>query len=247
MLFERGFLRPRQRSGPRLQRLHEMMTAFGDDLDRIGRQQLVVAERGGDSARRLVVFEPGLHVVTAVAAGLEAVDADDLFFVQAGREGNLPVGALEFTFALRPARNEFEFLSGGGKKIGDHRHVGPGGRRLLLRRLRRIDRFGRAGINRRLGEHIIVERQRFLARALGDALAPFLRNEAPIRLGLGGVSGLRLLIFSKRAAILRDCRGRRRRSHRGLPHLGRLRGRRHHGQQDRERTGAGVMVSNANQ
>jgi hypothetical protein len=86
-----------------------------------------------------------------------------------------------------------------------------------------------------------------LARALGDALAPFLRNEAPIRLGLGGVSGLRLLIFSKRAAISRDCRGRRRHSHRGLPHLGRLRGRRHHDQQDRERTGAGVVVSNANQ
>jgi hypothetical protein len=67
-----------------------MMTAFGDDLDRIGRQQLVVAERGGDGARRLVVFEPGLHVVTAVAAGLEAVDADDLFFVQAGRSATCP-------------------------------------------------------------------------------------------------------------------------------------------------------------
>jgi hypothetical protein len=86
-----------------------------------------------------------------------------------------------------------------------------------------------------------------LACALGDALTPFLGDEAPIGLGLGGVSGLRLLIFSERAAILRDCRGRCRRGHRGLAHLGRWRGHRHHGQQDRERTGAGVMVSNANQ
>jgi hypothetical protein len=41
--------------------------------------------------------------------------------------------------------------------------------------------------------------------------------------------------------------GRRRHGHGGLPHLGRLRGRRPHGQQDREHTGTRVMVSNANQ
>jgi hypothetical protein len=150
-----------------------MMTAFSDDLDRIGRQQLVVAERSGDSARRLVVFESGLHVVTAVAAGLEAVDADDLLLVQPGCEGDLPVGALEFAFALRLARNEFEFLSGGGEKVGDHRHIGPGGRRLFLRRLRRIDRLGRAGINRRLGEHIVVDRTALGLRAWRCAHAVF--------------------------------------------------------------------------
>jgi hypothetical protein len=71
-----------------------------------------------------------------------------LLLVEPGRECDLAVGALELVLALRLARNEFELLTGGGEKIGDHRNVRPAGRRLLFRCLGRIDRLGRAGIDR---------------------------------------------------------------------------------------------------
>ena len=37
------------------------MTALGENLAGVCRQQLVVTERRGDCARPLVVFEPGLN------------------------------------------------------------------------------------------------------------------------------------------------------------------------------------------
>src|SRR5262249_6431563 len=151
-----------------------------------------------------------------------------------GCERDLGVSTLEFAFALRLAGQELEFRLGGGKKIGDHRHVRAGGFRFLLRSLRRIERLWRPAIKRRLGEHIIVERQRLPTRALGRAGAPLLTDQAPIGLGFGRKGGLRFLVLGKRAAVLGDRGGRRRRSHRGLALLGGLRAGRHHGQQDRE-------------
>jgi len=62
-----------------------LIAALGNDFDGVRRQQLVVAQRRRDRARPLVVFKPRLHVVVAVAAGLEAIDAHDLLFGQPGR------------------------------------------------------------------------------------------------------------------------------------------------------------------
>src|ERR1700722_4264279 len=184
-----------------------MRAALGDDLNRIRRQQLIVTERCGDRAPGLVAFGAGLHVVAAVATRLKAVDADDLLLPESGRERNLRVGALEFAFALRLARDEFEFLLGGGEKVGHPRDIGSAGSRLLVRRPRRIDRLGRTAINRRLGEDIVLERKRLLTGALGCPLPPLLGNEAPVRLGFGRIGGLRVLIFGERALILGDSGG----------------------------------------
>src|SRR4029077_21200408 len=63
-----------------LELFDELVALFRQDFHRIGRQQLVVAERGGDGPTMLVVFEPGLDVVTAVSGRLEAVNPDDLFW-----------------------------------------------------------------------------------------------------------------------------------------------------------------------
>jgi hypothetical protein len=84
----------RQLHGARRQAFDELIAAFGDDLDGVGRQQLIVAQRRRDRARPLIVFKPRLHVVIAVAADLEAVDAHDLFFGQSGRRGDPGVSAL---------------------------------------------------------------------------------------------------------------------------------------------------------
>ena len=99
----------RQLRGARFQAADELRPLLGDDLDGIRRQQLVVAKRRGDGARPLAVFKPGLDVVIAVAAGLEAVDAHDLLFCQPGRQRDPGVGAFELAVVFRPARRKFEF------------------------------------------------------------------------------------------------------------------------------------------
>src|SRR6202167_3412055 len=88
---------------------YELTAFFGDDLDRVGRKQLIVAERGRDRARLLVVFESSLHVVAAVAASFEAVDPHDLIPGQAGRKRRPGISVLELAFAARQVRNEFKF------------------------------------------------------------------------------------------------------------------------------------------
>ena len=199
----------RQLHGARRQAFDELIAAFGDDLDGVGRQQLIVAQRRRDRARPLIVFKPRLHVVIAVAAGLEAVDTHDLLFGQPGRQGDAGVSAFEFALALRLKWSKLELALGGCEKVGHHRHVRRGRRRLFLR-LRRIARFRRAAIDRRLRQHIIVERDLFTARAFRRPQMPLCGNRAPIRLGRGRVARLDLQIFGQSAAIL-DHRGRKRR------------------------------------
>src|SRR4029077_11224528 len=89
----------------------ELVALFREDFYRIGRQQLIVAERGGDGATMFVVFEPGLDVVTAVSGGLEAVDPDDLVARQTRGKRDLGIAALELGLALRKPWDEFEFLA----------------------------------------------------------------------------------------------------------------------------------------
>src|ERR1700691_6806022 len=140
-------------AGAERESFYELVALFGNDLDRVGRKKLIVAERGSDRARFLVVLESSLHIVAAVAASFEAVDAHNLIPGKPGRERRPGISVLEFAFAARQARNEFKFALRRRKKIGYHRYI----RRRILLRLERIARPGRTGINRGLGEHVIVE------------------------------------------------------------------------------------------
>jgi hypothetical protein len=147
-----------------------------------------------------------------------------LFFRQSRRRGHPGVSALEFAFALRRSWNELEFLLCRGEKIRHHRHISHARRRLFIR-LRGIARFRRPGINRRLGEHVVVDRNRFVVCALGRAQVALLGDPAPIRRGHGSIFLLRVRVLGQRAAILRHCsRGGRRiggqRCHRRFPSVG---------------------------
>jgi hypothetical protein len=97
-------------------------------------------------------------------------------------------------------RREFEFALRRGKKIGDHRHIDSLRRRF---RLERIARLRRPAIDRRLIEHIVVNRKRFAVRAFGVAQLPLRRDLAPIRARGGGVSVVELVIGFQRGVILR--------------------------------------------
>src|SRR5262249_56253732 len=101
----------------------------------------------------LVVFEPGLDVVTAVSGGLEAVNPDDLLSRQTRCKRHFGIGALEFGLALRKPRDELEFLERRRDKVGDHRHIDPRRRNFGLKR---IPRLRRAGVCRRPPEPTIA-------------------------------------------------------------------------------------------
>ena len=136
------------------QRRQHAAAVLGQDRHRIGAEQLVVA----DGRRHRVLagagrLEPGLRVVGAAAAGLEGIDADDLFAGQAGGAGGAGIGALEVEIARRPLRHEIVLFGGGLQEIGDHRDRRPFAWRRAGRL--RIDRSPRAGIERRLREHIV--------------------------------------------------------------------------------------------
>ena len=167
---------------------------------RIGRQQLIVAERGGDGAGVRIIFAAGLDVVAAVAGRFEAVNAHDLISGQPGGQRHASVSAFELIVALRPLRREFEFAFRRGKKVGDHRYIDPLRRRF---RLERIARLWRPAIDRRLREHIVVDRQRFAVRAFGVAQLPLRRDLAPIRARGSGVSVVELVIGFQCGVILR--------------------------------------------
>jgi hypothetical protein len=120
-----------------------------------------------------------LHVVAAIAAGLEGVDAHDLRLSEPGRQGGLCIGALVFHLGLRALRREIEMLRRQSQEIGDHRHVFARRPRRRTRR-RRIDRLRRARIDRRLGQHIVFEHDGLVGAALGVALAPLVGDRLPI-------------------------------------------------------------------
>ena len=183
-----------------LQITKEMAAVFRNDLNGIGRQQLIVAERGGDGASMRIIFAAGLDVVVAVAGCFEAVNAHDLISGQPGRQRHAGVSALELVVALRPLRRELEFAFRRGKKVGDHRHIDPLRRRFGLER---IARLWWPAIDRWLNEHVVVDRKRFAVRAFGVAQLPLRRDLAPIRARGGGVSVVELGIGFQCGAILR--------------------------------------------
>ena len=98
---------------------------------------------------------PAWHVVGAVAAGLERVDADRLFPGEAGGRRDLGVGALELELALRPVRHEAVLRGRGLEEIRNARDrrapAAPARAAAAI-----AGRPRRSGIDRRLGQHIVV-------------------------------------------------------------------------------------------
>ena len=99
------------------------MALLGEQFDAVGGEQLVVADRGRDRARaRPRGAQSRLHVVIAVAAGLERIDPHRLLARQPRRRGDAGIGALELDLAGGPLRRELEMLRRGLQEIGDHRN-----------------------------------------------------------------------------------------------------------------------------
>src|SRR5262249_55382159 len=182
-------------------------------FDCVGAQQRVVAQRGGNRRRAgLRLFEPRLHVVCAVPAGLEGINSHRLFLRQPRGGGGLGVGAFVLHLAARRLRNKIEFLRRCPQKVGHDRHVLPWWR--LLGRRRGIDRFRRARIDRRLGQYIIAERDVLIVAAFGTSQPSLVRGGTPVRVGLGLVFLTREGVFLQFATIFghggrRRCRRRR--------------------------------------
>src|SRR6266536_115182 len=106
-------------------------------------------------------------------------------------------------------------LGGGLEQIGNHGNLLARTRRLLLLFLRlRINRPLRPGIDRRLGQHVIIGRDRLPIAPLGVAAAPLFRDRAPVGAGLFLERGARFLIFPELALVFRDGLRRRGLSHR---------------------------------
>jgi len=201
LALQRGLLRPRGLVGLVAQRLEDDAPMFGQKVDSVGGEQLVVAKCGGNRAAA-GAFQPGLHIVFAIAAGFEAVDADRLILCQAKARRNLGIGALVFDFGRGLARRELEVLLRIGEEIRNHRKRLAWCRR--RRRRRRIDRLWRAAVNRRLGQHVIFGNDGLAVAPLGVARPPLVADRAPI----GGGFFIELLadggVFRVLAAILRD-------------------------------------------
>ena len=220
---QRLMLDPGSRSPFAVEFSDEFGALLRQDFHRIGRQQLVVAERGGDGATVLVIFEPGFDVVTAVSGRFKAVNPHDLVPRQAGGKRRYGVSALKLGLALRKARDEFELLARRCDKIGDHRHIDRSRRNFGLER---IARFRRTGIDRRLRQHIIGQGQRLATGALGIAQLPLIRNQRPVRARCRGIALPRLVVFLERMAVVGHGRSGARRLHQGIGGLAGLRRRR---------------------
>ena len=75
--------RPDEPRRLRRRALDEFMALLGEQLDAVGGQQLVVADRGRDRALA-AMRKARLHVMIAVAAGLERIDPHRLLARQPG-------------------------------------------------------------------------------------------------------------------------------------------------------------------
>src|SRR3954462_4032074 len=139
-----------------LQDIDELIPFLRQEFDAVGGEQLVVAKRGGNCLRAGPRgFQPRLHVVFAVAAGLERIDANGLLLRDAGGRGDPGIGAFVLDLALRLLRSKPEFPRRCFQQVGDHRYIFSG-RRLLDRR-GGIDRSRWSRINRWLAQHVVLE------------------------------------------------------------------------------------------
>ena len=112
--------------GQRQQAAHEFIAMLHHAADRVGVQELRIAERRGNRpALPRNGVDAGLHVVGAHAAGFQRVDAHNLVFGQADLEGFDRILALELRLG-RALGHEAELCLCGGQEIAD------GGKLLFL-------------------------------------------------------------------------------------------------------------------
>ena len=189
-----------QARGSRAQPGEELVAVLGEQAHRVGAEQLVVADRGRDRLRVLVRGQPRLGVVFAVAAGLERIDADRLLAGEARRCGDLGISLLELSLAPRPVGHEVVLLLCRGEEFRDcrDRHRRP--HRIALRR-HVVRRARRAGIDRRMFQHVVDKHDPLAAPALGEARAPLVGDRLPV--------GLSLLLVSRAGADIGFDRGAR--------------------------------------
>ena len=122
-----------------------------------------------------------LHGVIAAAAGLERIDPYRLLARQPGSRRDTGIGAFELNLACGLLRRPLEILARRLQEIADHwnRLVLP--RRPCFRRLRfGIHRPLRPGIDRRLREHVVVERDGEMLAPFGVTATTLLHNRIPI-------------------------------------------------------------------
>ena len=199
----------------RLQRPDELISLLRQELDAVGGQQLVVAERGGNRLRpRSRVFQSRLHIVLAVAAGFERVDPNSLFPGNASSGSNPGVSAFILDLALRLLRNKSEFSRRRLQQVGDDGHVFP--RRRLLHRCVRIDRSWRSCIDRRLRQDVVVDPEVLIAATFAIPRPPLVRDGAPIRVGFGVVLLTGGIVFRHLAIVFDRGKYRLRNAHRRL-------------------------------
>ena len=139
-----------------LQPLDEARPVLDQFVARIGGQQLGIAERRRDAAplfRQRI--DARLHVESALAAGLEGIDAHDMVLGQPVRQRFDRIGALEF--GLRDlARHESIDLAGRLQIVGHHGDIGVGiFRRGIRDFLRQRRRQRRPRIDRRHFAHVV--------------------------------------------------------------------------------------------
>ncbi len=187
-----------------------MVATLGQQFHRVGGQQLIVADRRRDRAaagapRR----EARLHIIVAVAAGLERIDPDDLVPGQPFRGRRSHIGSLEFDLRGRALRRELEMLRGGLDEIRRHRNVFRRTRSLVRLRFGfRIHRPLRASVDRRLLQHIIIGGDLDAVPSLGIADLALFAHRTPIGGGIFFERSAGLLVVFQTALVLRHC-GRR--------------------------------------
>ncbi len=192
-----------QFSSPVVQDLDETLPLPGQQARGVGGQKLVIAKRGRDRARpRLVENQPRLRIKFAITACLETVDPYRLLACDSGRGRDLRIGTLEVDF-VGPLRHEAKMLLGAAQKIRDHRKLGLVlGLIFLLHR--RITRTGRAGIDRRLFQHIVGQHHGLAVAALGIARLPLFADARPVRNHHGFMLGTRGRAFLQLLLVARD-------------------------------------------
>ena len=170
----------------------ERLAVLDELADRVGVQQLRVAERGGYGAALLGDgVEARLHVVGALSAGLERVDAHHLVLAEADGERLARVAALEVAFG---GRRRLEGVDG----LGVVQEVRNG-------RQRRHGR-GRLHLGDDLGDVGGKLRPRVFRRLLGDVVVGVVglpeHALGLARLALGFDAGA-----SRSCGAVRGCRG----------------------------------------
>ena len=143
-------------------------------VHRVGDQQLIVAERrrqGFCAGAR--VQQAGLQIISTAAAGLERIKAHRKIARHPFSGDRLRVGAVESLSLARWGVNSKYFCADASISGIVGTYFISAARRRLVRR-RRINRPRRPIVDRRLRQHVVIERDLMTATPLALARAPLL-------------------------------------------------------------------------